>query len=157
MEFRRVDPGSDDLRDLIAAHLEHGAAATGEASNHTMGVQDLRQPGIGFWALYDGDRPVGCGALKPLPDGSAEVKSVHVARAARGRGLARCIMQHLAETARADGHVALVLETGSDRVPAYDAARALYETLGYEYCGPIPGYAPDPNSVFMRLGLDPAG
>jgi putative acetyltransferase len=46
-----------------------------------------------------------------------------------------------------------VLETGSDLLPEYDAARALYEKLGYAYCAPIPGYDADPNSAFMRLEL----
>ncbi|MEM9124700.1 MAG: GNAT family N-acetyltransferase, partial [Pseudomonadota bacterium] len=40
-------------------------------------------------------------------------------------------------------------------LPEYDAARKLYEALGYSYCGPIFGYTPDPNSAFMRLTLEP--
>jgi putative acetyltransferase len=81
------------------------------------------------------------------------VKSVYVAAAARGRGLARKIMQHLESEARSSGVTALVLETGSDLLPDYDAARALYEKLGYDYCGPFQGYTADPNSAFMRLAL----
>jgi putative acetyltransferase len=46
-----------------------------------------------------------------------------------------------------------VLETGSERVPGYDAARALYQRLGYRRCGVLPGYWRDPNSVFLRLDL----
>jgi len=64
-------------------------------------------------------------------------------------------MAHMITVARDDGVDALVLETGHSE--AYAPARRLYETLGFVYCGPIPGYEPDPNSVFMRLGLDPAG
>ena len=63
------------------------------------------------------------------------------------------IMNHLADLARAEGVSALVLETGANHLSEYDAARKLYETLGYSYCGPIYGYDADPNSAFMRLDL----
>jgi len=62
-------------------------------------------------------------------------------------------MLDLVERAIAQGLSALVLETGSERLSDYDAVRGLYERLGYVYCGPIPGYEPDPNSAFMRLDL----
>jgi putative acetyltransferase len=45
------------------------------------------------------------------------------------------------------------LETGSDHLTGFEAARALYERLGYQYCGVLPGYQPDPLSVFMRYDL----
>ena len=154
--IRQADPGAPDLRALIEANLSHGADAAPAESDHTFGVDQLQAPGIRFWALYENDAPLGCGALKQLSDGSAEVKSVYVSEAARGRGLARQIMDHLAQDAQATGVTALVLETGSDLLPEYDAARALYEKLGYAYCLPILGYEADPNSAFMRLELNPA-
>ena len=155
IEIRQADPAADDLRPIIQAHLAHSWEATPQTSNHTLDVDALRAPGMRFWGLYDGDTALGCGALKALPDGTAEVKSVHVLSHARGRGLARLMMQHLAELAQSEGISALVLETGSDHLPEYEAARKLYEALGYSYCGPIHGYDEDPNSAFMRLALEP--
>ena len=151
--IRLADPGAPDLRALIEANLNHGAGAAPAESDHTFGVEQLQGADIRFWALFDNGTPLGCGALKQLSDGSAEVKSVYVAAAARGRGLARKIMQHLESEARSSGVTALVLETGSDLLPDYDAARALYEKLGYAYCAPFQGYTADPNSAFMRLAL----
>ena len=150
-----ADPGDSAARLLIEAHLAHSNETTPQISNHAMGVEALRGSGIRFWTVTDetGD-VVGCGALKPLSDGTAEVKSIHIAKGARGRGLARAMMAHLIDIADREGTTALVLETGSKE--EYSPARGLYEALGFGYCGPIPGYAPDPNSVFMRLGLDPA-
>ncbi len=153
IDIRQADPGAKDLRPIIQAHLAHSWDATPQTSNHTLDIDALREPGIRFWAIYEAGKPLGCGALKALPDGTAEVKSVHVVAAARGRGLARVIMNHLADLARAEGVSALVLETGSHHLSEYDAARKLYETLGYSYCGPIYGYDADPNSAFMRLDL----
>ncbi|KUJ76223.1 acetyltransferase [Ruegeria marisrubri] len=155
IEIREADPASDDLRPILQAHLAHSAQAGPAESNHTMDADALREPGVRFWALYDDGVPLGCGALKALPDGTAEVKSVHVLAAARGRGLARVMMDHLAEQARESGASALVLETGAAHLAEYDAARKLYEALGYSYCDPIYGYAEDPNSAFMRLALEP--
>lgn len=154
IDIRPADPASDALRPVVQAHFLHSQTAGPSESNHTMDADALSGPGIRFWALYEGQSPLGCGALKALPDGTAEVKSVHVLSSARGRGLARTMMEYLAKVAHAEGFSALVLETGAAHLPAYDAARSLYERLGYSYCGPIPGYTEDPNSVFMRLGLE---
>ncbi|MFC3614636.1 GNAT family N-acetyltransferase [Lutimaribacter marinistellae] len=152
-DIRPADPQAPDMAPLLRAHLEHSWTATPQTSNHTMDAQALAEPGIAFFALYENGEVLACGALKSLDDGTAEVKSVHVVERARGRGLARRIMAHLDAVARDRGHSALVLETGADHLPEYAAARALYERLGYEYCSPIPGYGPDPNSAFMRLDL----
>ena len=155
IEIRQEDPRAPGLQPLLKAHFAHGAQASPVESNHTLDAAGLSGPGLRFWVLRDKGVPLGCGALKILPDGTAEVKSVHVAEAARGRGFARRIMLHLEAEARASGVSALALETGSALCPGYDAARRLYEALGYEYCGPVHGYSEDPMSVFMRLGLVP--
>ncbi|WP_171229094.1 GNAT family N-acetyltransferase [Ruegeria sp. HKCCA4008] len=155
IEIREADPTSDVLRPIVEAHFAHSESAGPAESNHTMSAETLAGPGIRFCAIYDDQQALGCGALKLLPDGTAEVKSVHILAQARGRGLARVIMTHLADLARAEGVEALVLETGAEHLPEYDAARKLYEALGYSYCGPIFGYSDDPNSAFMRLALEP--
>ena len=155
IEIRQADPGAENLRPVVEDHLAHSQSAGPDDSNHTMGVDGLRGAGIQFWALFDDERARRGAQLKQLPDGSAEVKSVHIIEAARGRGLARQMMAFLAQTAQAEGVNALVLETGSDLLPAYDSARKLYEKLGYSYCEPIYGYDDDLNSAFMRLDLAP--
>ncbi|WP_170563160.1 GNAT family N-acetyltransferase [Ruegeria atlantica] len=155
IEIHEADPTSDALRPLIDAHFAHGEAAGPAESNHTMDAKALASVGIRFWAMFDDGQPVGCGALKSLPDGTVEVKSVHIVSHARGRGLARQMMNHLTSEARIQGAAALVLETGADHLPEYEAARKLYERLGYSYCEPIFGYDADPNSAFMRLALEP--
>lgn len=155
MEIRKVDPALPELRPLIEGNQRHGATATDSESDHTYGVDDLRHSAVTFFAAFDGPVPLGCGAFMALPDGTAEVKSVFVAEAARGQGVAGRLMNHLAAAAGEAGFSALVLETGSVLCPGYDAARALYERLGYAYCDPIDGYSEDPMSVFMRLSVLP--
>lgn len=153
MQIRCADPASPELRPLIEGNQNHGASATAAESDHTFGVDDLCRPEVRFFAAFDGEVALGCGAFKALGDGTAEVKSVFVAENARGRGVAQKLMDHLADTAKQAGFTALVLETGSSLCPEYDAARRLYERLGYSYCAPFEGYAEDPLSVFMVLPL----
>lgn len=153
MIIRLADPADPLVRPLIETHLAHSQTAAPQASDHSIDVQALGAPDIRFWAAFDGPDAIGCCALKPLPDGTSEIKSVHVAAAARRRGVAQALMQHLITQARQDNIAELVLETGSN--DEYAAARGLYENLGFLTCPPIFGYVADPNSIFMRLPLDP--
>ncbi|MEY8830156.1 GNAT family N-acetyltransferase [Sedimentitalea sp. XS_ASV28] len=155
IEIRPADPDTPTIRAMIDAHLAHSRETTPADSIHALPVQSLRAPEIRFWALFGDGVPQGCGALKDLGDGLVEIKSVHVARTARRRGLARRIMLFLQAEAAKTGNTAMALETGSELLPDFEAARALYNSLGFTPCDPIPGYGPDPNSVFLHLRLDP--
>ena len=79
--------------------------------------------------------PVGCGGIRRVPgvDATCELKRMYVAPEARGRGVARSLLDHLEDEARALGCSALWLETGTEQPEAI----ALYESHGYE---PIPGF-----------------
>jgi len=100
-------------------------------------------------ARLDG-RPVGCGAVRPLAPGVAEVKRMFVEPEARGLGVGRRILQELEREAGVLGYVALRLETGVKQ----PAAIALYEGAGYRRVERYGVYADDPLSVCMekRLG-----
>ena len=74
----------------------------------------------------DGDA-LGCGALRALDTGSAEVKRMYVVPESRGSGVAAAILAALEDTAREKGWATLKLETG-DAQP--DAIR-FYEREGY--------------------------
>ncbi len=66
----------------------------------------------------------------------ADVAKMQVHRRARRRGLGTALMQAAEATAREAGKTLLVLDT----VTGSDAER-LYEHLGWQRCGVIPGYA----------------
>lgn len=100
----------------------------------------------------DGEAPVGCGALRPIGPGVAELKRMWTRPAARGRGVARAVAGALLEAARAGGHRVVRLDT----LTWMTAARALYASLGFRE---IPAYYPNPlpGVVYMELVLgDPA-
>lgn len=92
-----------------------------------------------FVIAYDGDEPLATGAWRRSTveafgtSSTAEIKRMYVVPSARGRGLARQVLAHLEQTARAAGTEALVLETGL----AQPEAIALYESSGY---APIAGF-----------------
>ena len=70
---------------------------------------------------------VGCGGLRPLAGGGAEVKRMFVSASVRGTGVAVAILRAIEEEARAMGLDRLVLETGTEQP---DAMR-FYEREGY--------------------------
>ena len=120
-------------------------------SMHALDLTALREPGITFWSVYDGGRLVGCGAMKRLGDGHAEVKSMRAAADRKRSGIGSAVLEHIVREARARGFSRLSLETGS--TPHFEPARKLYEKFGFEYCGPFADYRLDPNSVYMTKVL----
>ncbi|WP_246067107.1 GNAT family N-acetyltransferase [Paenibacillus koleovorans] len=89
-----------------------------------------------FAAAYDGDRPVGCGALRPLGEpGMLELKRFYVDPAYRGRGVASGILRFLEDHARREGYSIVRLETGE----LLEEAVRLYRKFGYT---PIDRYGP---------------
>jgi ribosomal protein S18 acetylase RimI-like enzyme len=91
----------------------------------------------------------GCGALRPLAPGVAELKRIWTREASRGRGVARAVTEALVAAARGAGYAAIRLDTLDWMGPA----RALYASLGFVE---IPAYYPNPlpGVVYMELRLD---
>lgn len=154
--LRVVEVAANDpiLRPLIASHMAHSEASSPATSRHNLDLDAIvAEPGLRMWVAFEAEAALGCAAMKPLGAGAAEVKSVHVLASARGKGAARAMMDVLIDAARDSDIAALYLETGPKALPAYDAARGLYERLGFSYCGPFATYVPDPHSAFMRRDL----
>ena len=143
-----IVPGDLDdprVRALIAHHLSSSRATGG--CDHALEIEELKAPGVRFWAAWDEDRLLGVGALQLLSHDHGEIKSMHTSSDARRRGIASEMLLHIIDAARAAGMRRLSLETG-----AWDyfvPARALYEKHGFIVCEPFGDYAPHASSVFM--------
>lgn len=141
--------GLDDPRvvALLEHHIAMGRANTVEGCAHALDVSGLQRPGIRFWTAWRDDELLGTGALKRIDDGHAEVKSMHIAQAARRQGAGGAMLDHILREARAMGFKRLSLETGS--WDYFAPARAMYATRGFDECAPFQGYRADPASIFM--------
>ena len=93
--------------------------------------------------------------LKQLDRHHAELKSMHTAQAAPGRGIGRAILEHLIGVARYRGCRRVSLETGS--IHAFAPTRSLYANAGLRPCAPFGGYRARPSSTFMTLSLGDPG
>jgi ribosomal protein S18 acetylase RimI-like enzyme len=82
-------------------------------------------------------------ALRPISAEVAEVKRLYVRPSARGRGVARQLMEEFEKVAAANGFREICLETGL-RQPA---AIRLYESLGYQPIAKFGEYKDEPLSV----------
>lgn len=94
-------------------------------------------------ALIEG-HVAGCVALRPLDNvdypNAAEMKRLYVRKAFRGFGLGRQLVEAVMDAARLADYDCILLDTLDDM----EAARALYDELGFEdippyYHNPIPG------------------
>ncbi len=136
---------------LLNEHLRNMYELSPPESVHALDLAKLRSPDITFWSAWEGSVLLGCGALKELDPKHGEVKSMRTPQALRRRGAGRAILARIIEVARARGYERLSLETGS--VQAFVPAQKLYESFGFDHCGPFGDYGADPNSVFMTLRL----
>src|SRR5439155_16435668 len=103
---------------------------------------------------YVDDRPAGCGALRRLDEGVAEVKRMYVEPWARRNGIGRRILAELEATARRFGYRAVRLETGTRQQEALQ----LYESAGYQRVACYGEFKDNPLSVcYEKWLLDTAG
>lgn len=157
MTVHIAEGGLDDPRvvALLRTHVTRARAETAPGSSHALDLAGLRAPEVSFWAAWEGDAVVGVAALKRLDADHGEIKSMHTAEAARGRGVGSAMLRHIMQAARVRGMSRLSLETGS--WPYFEPARALYARHGFVECAPFGEYREDPNSVFMTATLPGPG
>ncbi|ANN80532.1 GCN5 family acetyltransferase [Bordetella flabilis] len=142
-------PGQPDVIALLAEADAYLHALYPAESNHILDIHALERPGIDFFVARRGGAVLGCCALVPAADGSAEIKRMFVAPSARGRRLGRQLLERLESRALRRGIATLRLETGIYQPEAL----SLYRRSGYRDIPPFGDYGPDPLSVFMEKTL----
>lgn len=136
---RATGDEADALRELFR---EYAAWLGAEGWFGDLEAELAALPG-GYEAILlarDGDRVVGCVALRPLDDGACEMKRLYVRPDARGSGAGRALAAAIVEEARRLGYRTMRLDT----LPAMSAAQELYRSLGFHGTeryndNPIPG------------------
>jgi putative acetyltransferase len=103
-------------------------------------------------ARVDGEL-AGCCGLRPLDTAdypnAAEMKRLYVRKAFRGFGLGRQLAEAVLDAARQGGYACVLLDTLDDM----EAARALYEDLGFEEIPPY-YHNPIPGAHYLKADLD---
>jgi putative acetyltransferase len=139
-------PDQPDVHALIGELDAHLYSLYPPENVYALDLASLLSPSVLFAVIRDAaGAAVGCGAIVMTPE-YGEVKRMYVRPQARGRGLARRLMETLEARAVEQGCRTFMLETG----PTLSEALILYERLGYQHRGPFGDYPADPLSVFMQ-------
>jgi GNAT superfamily N-acetyltransferase len=102
-----------------------------------------------FLVARDGDRPVGCGAIRLIDPTTAEVKRMFVEPDRRGTGVGGAVLARLEAAATELGVRRLVLETGIHQ----GAAISLYRRAGFTQVSCWGEYASSPTSLCFEKDL----
>ena len=145
----RESPRQDDIIALIHQSDALMQSLYPAESNHLVDIESLAAANVHFLVAREEGQALGCGAFVLGEAGQAEMKRVFVAPAARGKGIARLLMEALEREAAHLGVTLMQLETGIKQPEAI----ALYRKFGYAERGPFGSYQPDPLSLFMEKRL----
>jgi len=91
---------------------------------------------------------IGSVAVRPLPDGTGELRRFYVRPPARGTGVGRTLAASAVAQARELGYALLRLDT----LPRMETARRIYASLGFVPCEPYSDN-PIPGVLFFELQL----
>ncbi len=152
LRIERADFQHPSLLAFLAAHHADMAPQSPAESQHALGLEALKQPGVRLWVGWIGEQLVATCALAHLAPGHEELKSMRTDPELRGRGIASKMLEHTITEAVSRGVKQISLETGS--VEFFASARRLYAANGFSPCEPFGSYTHDPYSTYMSLSLD---
>ncbi|KQM13308.1 GNAT family N-acetyltransferase [Novosphingobium sp. Leaf2] len=150
-EVREDDLTGQPTRDLLALHLAGMRASSPPGSVFALDLSGLLSPEVTVWTAWQGDHIASVGALKMLPDGNGEVKSMRTAPAFVRKGAGAAILQTIIAAAKARGNRRLSLETGSGS--SFQPALALYSRRGFTNGPAFSDYVPSDFNQFLHLAL----
>jgi putative acetyltransferase len=150
--------GTSDMAQARAIFLEYAGSLSVDLCFQSFDQElaslpgDYAGPRGEILLAWCGTALAGCVALRAMDDAdypnAAEMKRLYVRPAFRGSGLGRELTERILDAARARGYSAVLLDTLDDM----EAARALYEDLGFEE---IPPYYHNPiaGAHYLKVSL----
>ena len=139
-------PDTPDARALISELEAELTPLYPSESCHGYAVEKLIAQAVAFFVIRHDGRPAGCGGIQLFGVEYGELKRMYVRPQFRGLGLAKAMVDHLAEYARRHGVDLLRLETGIHQRDAI----GLYERMGFRGIPPFGDYKDDPLSRFYE-------
>ena len=140
-----------DVLELLQLHLDEMYQWSPADKVHALPVEQLREPGVTFFAARDGTALAAVGALKQLDAERGEIKAMRANPTYRGKGAGEAILLHLLGEAKARGYQWLGLETG--RTGPFQPAVNLYRKHGFAECESYADYTADEFSQCMSKRL----
>jgi GNAT superfamily N-acetyltransferase len=123
-----ADPVCQDLLRRYIGELEARLGREFDASRASPpGRHDFDPPAGVFVVARLSGRPVGCGGVRTLEPGVAEIRRMYVDPSARGHGVGSAVLAALEHAAREMGHQLMRLDTAAE----LHEAHRLYEGAGY--------------------------
>lgn len=142
LEVKRVDPDTPGASALLEAYFRELRERLAPASVEVKArwPDDFRGARAAVVLASEAGHAVGCAGLRPLEDGTLELKHFFLVPEVRGRGLGRVLLAGVEEVARSVGARRIVLDTAA---PLLEAA-GLYRSAGYR---DIPRFNANPVAV----------
>lgn len=150
-EVREDDLTGEKTRNLLALHLAGMHANSPPGSVFALDLSGLMVPEVIVWTAWEGDQIAGVGALKMLPDGNGEVKSMRTDPGFIRKGVGGAILETIIANAKTRGAHRLSLETGSG--PSFEPALALYRRRGFVNGAAFSDYEESDFNQFLHLAL----
>ena len=148
IDIRDTDIRSTDAQLLLGELNDTLTRITGASGALSFTEDDVSDSRAAFVIAYVDNKPVGCGALRPMCGSEAEIKRVYARPGTRGVGSA--VVRALEQRARALGYSKLLLET---RKVNANAVR-FYQKLGYTVCDNFGKYIGREYAVCMEKLLN---
>ncbi|SFU88238.1 L-amino acid N-acyltransferase YncA [Paenacidovorax caeni] len=144
----------DDLDTVVAIFQEYVRSPQADLGFQDYEAEFAALPGK--YAAPDGQvllawregQAVGCAALRRVDAQTCELKRVYVRPAARGLQAGRQLVERMLQEARQAGYARMCL----DVLPEFQAARALYASLGFVDAAPV-SHNPVPGTSFLALDM----
>ena len=146
-------PNSPDAMQLVAELDDVLSPLYAAESRHGFSVEKLLRDGVAFFVAHVDGEAAACGGILIVGSEYGEVKRMYVRPQFRGLGLARKLLDHLANYSRQQGVLTLRLETGIHQKEAI----GLYESYGFQRILPFGPYWDDPVSLCYEKRLDADG
>ena len=148
LSIKRTDSDDDDFRELVKALDKDLSIRDGK--DHTFYAQFNKIDKIKHAVVaYNGDEPVGCGAVKEYSTDTMEVKRMYVPPQKRGQGIASIILNELEKWSKELNYKNCILETGKKQPEAIE----LYKKNRYTIIPNYGQYENVENSVCFKKEL----
>lgn len=142
MRIVQIDMLTSDALKMMEELSETLKEITGDSGKNSFNASDISDPRAMFVLAYsDEGEPIGCGAIRPIDESTAEVKRMYAKNKTKGVGTK--ILCYLEEQAQKLGYTKLWLETRL----VNEKAVTFYEKKGYHRITNYGKYADRPEAV----------